>query len=430
MTPTTTAEYAAADRINFYEITKERYEKAAKLLGMREDVALILSEPKNVIQVHFPVRMDNGGFRLFQGYRIQHNNVLGPYKGGIRYHPLVSLDEVKALAALMTWKCGLVGLPLGGAKGGVQIDPTKFSRDEIMRVTRRFTHALGTNIGVDYDIPAPDMGTNAQTMNWIMDTYMNSVGYANRNLHRGVVTGKSLACGGSEGRDKATGQGLVFLLEEWARERGFDLSRATYILQGFGNVGSHAALLLEKLGARCLAVSDHKGTVANAEGLPVDLLLEHVAIQGSVEGFQEGRPISREEFWATPCDIVIPAALESQISRSLAPSLKCKVVAEGANGPTTPNGEAILRERGIEILPDILANSGGVIVSYFEWTQNKNNERWDLEEVDAKLKKRILKSYRAAKDAAERYDTDLRTACYVVALERLEAAYAERGIFP
>jgi glutamate dehydrogenase (NAD(P)+) len=423
-------DYAAADRINFYEVTKERYEKAQKLLGLREDVAIILSEPKNVIQVNFPVRMDDGRYRLFQGYRIQHNNVLGPYKGGIRYHPLVSLDEVKALAALMTWKCALVGLPLGGAKGGVQIDPVKHSRDEVMRVTRRFTHALGTTIGVDYDIPAPDMGTNAQTMNWIMDTYMNSVGYATRNVHRGVVTGKSLACGGSEGREKATGQGLVFLLEEWARERGFDLTRATYILQGFGNVGSHTALLLQKLGARCLAVNDHKGTIWNGDGLAVDLLLEHVAIQGSVEGFPGATPITRDEFWALPCDIVIPAALESQISRSVAPTLRCKLVAEGANGPTTPNGGAILRERGIEILPDILANAGGVIVSYFEWTQNKNNEHWDLEEVDARLKKRILRSYQAAKDAAERFDTDLRTACYIVALERLEAAYAERGIFP
>jgi glutamate dehydrogenase (NAD(P)+) len=431
-TPTTreSGDYAAADRINFYEITKQRYEHAAKLLGLREEVAIILGEPKNVIQVHFPVRMDDGHYRLFQGYRIQHNNVLGPYKGGIRYHPLVSLDEVKALAALMTWKCALMALPLGGAKGGVQIDPGRHSRDEIMRVTRRFTHALGTNIGVDYDIPAPDMGTNAQTMNWIMDTYVNSVGYATRNQHRGVVTGKSLACGGSEGRDKATGQGLVYIVEDWAKEKGFDLSRATYILQGFGNVGAHTAALLSKLGARCVAVQDHKTTIHNGDGIAVDLLLEHVAMHGSALGFSGAKEIPRDDFWGIEADIAIPAALESQISRSVAPKLKCRLVVEGANGPTTPNGEAILRERGIEILPDILANAGGVIVSYFEWTQNKNNEHWDLEEVDAKLKKRILRSYRAAKDAAERFDTDLRTACYIVALERLEAAYAERGIFP
>ncbi len=428
--PTESPDYAGADRINFYEVTKQRYEKAAKLVGLRDEVATILSEPKNVIQVNFPVRMDDGSYRLFQGYRIQHNNVLGPYKGGIRYHPLVSLDEVKALAALMTWKCALMGLPLGGAKGGVQIDPNRHSRDEIMRVTRRFAHALGTNIGVDYDIPAPDLGTNAQIMNWIMDTYMNSVGYATRNQHRGVVTGKSLACGGSEGRDKATGQGLVFILEEWAKLRGFDLSKARYIVQGFGNVGSHTAILLDKIGARCVAVQDHRASIFNGDGLPIDLLVEHVTVHGTIEGFPKGRPISREDFWSVEADIAIPAALESQITRSVAPRLNVRVVVEGANGPITPNGGALLRERGIEILPDILANAGGVIVSYFEWTQNKNNEHWDLEEVDAKLKKRILRSYRAARDAAERLQTDLRTACYAVALERLEAAYAERGIFP
>ncbi len=422
--------YQAADRINFYEVTTERYQKAAKIYELREDVHLILGEPKNVIQVNFPVRMDDGHYRLFQGYRIQHNNVLGPYKGGIRYHPLVSLDEVKALAALMTWKCALAGLPLGGAKGGVQVDPGKHSRDEIMRITRRFTHALGANIGSDYDIPAPDLGTNAQTMNWIMDTYMNSVGFATRNLHKGVVTGKSINCGGSEGREKATGQGLVYLIEEWAREKRFDLAKASYILQGFGNVGSNTAVLLDKLGARLLAVNDHRGTVFNGSGIDVTLLREHVAIHGSVAGFPSATEIGREEFWALPCDICIPAALESQVSRSVAPTIKARLVAEGANGPITTKGEEILIERGIEILPDILANAGGVIVSYFEWTQNKNNEHWDLEEVDAKLRKRILWSHRAARDCADRYETDLRTACYLVALERLEAAYAERGIFP
>jgi glutamate dehydrogenase (NAD(P)+) len=423
-------DYAAADRISFFEVVAERYNGAADIYGLREDVRLILSEPKNVLQVNFPVRMDDGTYRLFQGYRIQHNNVLGPYKGGIRYHPLVSLDEVKALAALMTWKCALAGLPLGGGKGGVQVDPTKHSRDEIMRLTRRFTHALGSNIGADYDIPAPDMGTNAQVMNWMMDTYMNSVGYATRNLHKGVVTGKSINCGGSEGREKATGQGLVFLIEEWARERGFDISRATYTLQGFGNVGANTALLLSRLGARLIAVNDHKGTVHREDGINVDLLQEHVAMFGTVAGFTGGETISRDDFWSLKTDICIPAALESQVSRSIAPLLNCKLVAEGANGPVTPKAELILRERGIEMLPDILANSGGVIVSYFEWTQNKNNDRWDLEEVDARLKKRILRTYRAAQDAAMRYETDIRTACFLVAIERLEAAYAERGIFP
>jgi len=417
-------------RRNFYEVTQQQFEKAADVMGLPGDVRAILAEPKSVIQVNFPVRMDDGKLRLFQGYRIQHNNILGPYKGGVRYHPEVSLNEVKALAALMTWKCSLAGLPLGGAKGGVQIDPTKHSRDELMRVTRQFTHALGTTIGVDFDIPAPDMGTNAQTMNWIMDTYMNTVGFANRNQVRGVVTGKSISCGGSEGREKATGQGLVYLIEEWAREKRFPLSKATYILQGFGNVGSWAAQLLHCLGARCVAVMDHKGCVSQRDGIAVGALVQHVKASGSVDGFPAARAISPEEFWATEADLAIPAALESQIGRNVAPAMRVTLVAEGANGPTTPDGDEILRSRGIEILPDILANAGGVMVSYFEWTQNKNSEQWDLEEVDAGLKKKILRAYSTAKQAMERYKTDLRTACYIVALDRLQAAYSERGIFP
>jgi glutamate dehydrogenase (NAD(P)+) len=420
----------ATDYIDFYEVTQSRFHRAAETCKLPQDVYTILSAPKNVVQVNFPVRMDDGNVRLFQGYRIQHNNILGPYKGGIRYHPSVSMDEVKALAALMTWKCALAGLPLGGAKGGVQIDPKSFKKDELMRITRRYTHALGTNIGVDYDIPAPDVGTNAQIMNWVMDTYMNSVGYATRNLHRGVVTGKTLTCGGSEGREKATGQGLFYVLEAWAKDRGFDLSKATYTLQGFGNVGSWIAALLDQIGARCLAVNDHKGTIYNGDGIAVAALADHVKANGSVEGFSGAKSIPRDEFWSIPCDLMLPAALENQINRETAPKIKAKVIGEGANGPVTPKGEEALASRGIDMLPDILANSGGVIVSYFEWVQNKNNERWELEEIDAKLKKRILRSYAAAKAAAEKHRTDLRTACYIVALERIAAAYAERGIFP
>jgi len=414
----------------FYETTVQQFQKAAQAVKLQDDVRAILSEPKSVIQISFPVRLDNGTLRLFQGYRIQHNNILGPYKGGIRYHPQVSLDEVKALAALMTWKCALAGLPLGGAKGGVQIDPAKHSRDELMRITRRFTHALGTNIGVQYDIPAPDMGTNGQTMNWIMDTYMNSVGYATRNEHRGVVTGKTISCGGSEGREKATGQGLVYLIEEWAKEKKVDLKETRYALQGFGNVGSWTAMLLDRLGARCVAVMDHKGAIASADGLAVDALVQHVKATGSVAGFTGGKPVKEDDFWSADAEICVPAALENQITARVAGLLKAKLVAEGANGPTTPEADEALRQRGIEIHPDILANSGGVIVSYFEWTQNLNNEHWDLEEIDTKLRKRILRSHRAARDAAERHKTDLRTACYGVALERLQAAYNERGIFP
>lgn len=415
---------------SFFQQTQQLFRRAADLMKLADDTRTILEEPKNIIQVNFPVRMDDGKLRLFQGYRVQHNNVLGPYKGGIRYHPKVSMDEVKALAALMTWKTSLSGLPLGGAKGGVAFDPTKHSRDELMRITRRFTHALGTTIGVDYDIPAPDMGTNAQTMNWIMDTYMNSVGAASRNQVRGVVTGKSISCGGSEGREKATGQGLVYLIEEWARLKKFDLSKSRYLLQGFGNVGLHAAALLAAAGAKCVAVMDHKGAIANPDGIPIDALAKHAGATGSVAGFDGAKAAKAEEFWTTEADLAIPAALENQIYADLAAKLKVRLVAEGANGPTPPDADAVLGERGIEVLPDILANAGGVIVSYFEWTQNKNNEQWDLEEIDARLKKRILKSYKNARECQAKYKTDLRTACYIVALERLQAAYNERGIFP
>lgn len=391
---------------------------------------MILAEPKNVIQVNFPVRMDGGGFQLFQGYRIQHNNILGAYKGGIRYHPELDMPEVKALSALMTWKCALSALPLGGAKGGVRIDPTAYSRDELMRVTRRFTHALGTTIGADYDIPAPDLGTNAATMNWMMDTYVNSVGYANRNLHRGVVTGKSIACGGSEGREKATAQGLVFLIEEWARQRSLPLVGLKYIVQGFGNVGGNAARLLSDLGATCVAVMERDGAVINRDGIAPQALGQYFAANGSIHDFPGAEPATAEAFWSTPCDLVIPAAMENSIDEDVAGLLDARLVVEGANGPTVPEADSRLRERGVEILPDILANSGGVIVSYFEWSQNKNNERWELDEVDARLRRRITRSYLRVLEAAEHYGSDLRTACYALALERLQTAYMERGIFP
>tara|TARA_B100002003_G_C14112223_1_gene534946 strand:+ start:327 stop:1595 length:1269 start_codon:yes stop_codon:yes gene_type:complete len=415
---------------SFYQITQERYAMAAEIMDLREEVREILSEPKNVIQVHFPVRRDNGKLELFRGYRVQHNNILGPYKGGIRYHPQISMDEVAALAAMMTFKCGLVALPLGGAKGGVQVNPHDLSPTEHMRLTRRFTHALATNIGATYDIPAPDLGTNAQTMNWIMDTYSNTVGFSGRDLHYGVVTGKSISCGGSLGREKATGQGLVYLVEEWARLEKFDLSHATYILQGFGNVGSNAARLLNQFGAQCIAVMDHRGAIANPKGIPIHDLIRFTTEKGTVVGFENTEKISTEDFWSMKADIAIPAAIENQIDEKVASTMNVRLVAEGANGPVTIEGNQILVDKGVDILPDLLANAGGVIVSYFEWTQNKTNDRWDLEEVDAKLKKRILRSYQAARAAQARHKTSIRIACYIVACERLQAAYDDRGIFP
>lgn len=421
----------ASTDLGFYKFIQKSFKNAADKCKLPHYVKTILKEPKNVIQVNFPVRLDNGKYKLFQGYRVQHNNLLGPYKGGIRYSPLVSLSEVKALAALMTWKCALVGLPLGGGKGGVKIDPNQYSKDELMRVTRRFTHALGTNIGANYDIPAPDMGTNAQTMNWIMDTHLNTVGFANRSNHAGVVTGKSLSCGGSEGREKATGQGLFYLIDAWSERReNFDLSKATYIVQGFGNVGSNVSKLLDQRGATCLAISDHVTSIHNPEGIDIDAVIEHCKVHRTVKGFAGAKEISLDKFWSTEADIAIPAAIECVITKENANSLNVKLIAEGANGPTTPSADEILQKKGIQVLPDLLANSGGVIVSYFEWTQNRNNETWELEEIDTRLKRRIIKAYHKALDAMDVYKTNLRTACFITALKRIESAYDERGIFP
>jgi len=414
----------------FFQSVSENFERASKLIGLDEAVHTILSRPKNVLKINFPVRLDDGKFTLFEGYRIQHNNLLGPFKGGIRYSPMVNAEEVKALAALMTWKCSLVDLPLGGAKGGVKIDPRKYSQGELQRITRRFTHALGTNIGVAYDIPAPDMGTNAQTMNWIMDTYMNTVGFAERQQQWGVVTGKSLSCGGSLGRNKATGQGLFYLIEKWHEEHGKALKDSTYILQGFGNVGSAIARLLSEAGARCIAVADYMGGIVNEEGIAIEAMAKHVAEHHTVAGFAGGEAIPADELWGIKATMAIPAAVECVITPETAPKLQVELVAEGANGPTTLLADDILRDKGIEILPDALANSGGVIVSYFEWTQNKNNDRWELDEIDRRLKRKILRAYERMKSFRKEFDTSARLACYAKAIKRLEAAYMERGIFP
>jgi glutamate dehydrogenase (NAD(P)+) len=424
------ADSAHPPKGNLYTIVQAQLDKAVKAVNLSREVALILSQPKNELIVHFPVRMDDNNYRLFKGYRIQHNNILGPYKGGIRYHEEVTLDEVKGLAAAMTWKSALHDIPFGGAKGGIKFNPRLHSKGELERITRRYTHALGANIGPEFDIPAPDVGTNAQTMVWIMDTYMNVVGFDQKNAMRRVVTGKTIASGGSYGRETATGQGVVHCITEWARDRRFNLNGASFIVQGFGNVGSHAAKILAKLGASLVAVGDYKGYIANPEGLNPHKLSEHVAATGSVDGYKHSRPITRDEFFAIECDLFIPAALELEIGEKEARSLRCKVVIEGANGPTYPDAEQILLDRGVDVLPDILVNSGGVMVSYFEWLQNKRSERWDLEEVELKLEKRMKRTYGLVRDFAAERKLDFRTAAYGIGLGRIETAYAERGIFP
>ena len=414
----------------FFEIVQGYLNEAADLIGLPDHVRTILAEPKNELIVHFPVRMDDGNTKLFKGYRIQHNNILGPFKGGIRYHQDVSLDELKALAAQMTWKSALMGIPFGGGKGGIKFNPREHSEDELRRITRRFTHSLSSNIGPSHDIPAPDVGTNAQTMVWMMDTFMNTGGNNEKSDQRAVVTGKSITSGGSEGRERATGQGVVHCIREWARDNRLNLEGATAIVQGFGNVGSHTAGLLAKLGVATIATGDHTGYLRNEEGFNAPKLSEHVKAHGSIEGYPRGDKISRSEFFETAADLFIPAALENQVGAAEANALQVKLVAEGANGPVNPDGEAVLAERGIPVIPDVLANSGGVTVSYYEWVQNRNSEHWDVEKVDAGLMHVMRRGYQRTMFFAEKHGIDMRTAAYGLALESLATAYAERGIFP
>jgi len=419
-----------AEKPGLYENVTRQVDKAAELMGLDADIREILSMPTNEIVVHFPVKLTDGTVKLFDGYRVQHNNVLGPFKGGLRYHPLVNRDEVRALAAWMTWKTAIANLPYGGAKGGIQFDPKEYSLEDLEKITRRFTFALGDNIGPEYDIPAPDVNTNSQIMAWIMDTYLSMQSPHQRQANFHVVTGKPIESGGSVGRDKATGQGVVYILERWAKDNHFDLSKATYFVQGFGNVGSWASRLMQQHGARLLAVEDATGAIYNPEGIDAEGLTAHVADNLQLAEYPQVEHIDHETFMATKADIFIPAALESQITDETAPMLNVTLVAEGANGPTTPEGDAILSDKGVQLLPDVLCNSGGVIVSYFEWLQNKRSEFWELEKVDGKLHKMIMKAYDRVQKAAVDYDTDWRTAAYIVALTRLAKVYRERGIFP
>jgi glutamate dehydrogenase (NAD(P)+) len=417
-------------KTNVYENVKTQFERAADLMQLDPEIRRILSTTANEIVVHFPVVMDDGHVQMFTGYRVQHNGVLGPYKGGLRFHPAVDIDEVRALATWMTWKCAIAGLPYGGAKGGIQMDPIQYSQKELERITRRFTFALGSNIGPEYDIPAPDVNTNAQVMAWILDTYLSMMPplESNRCVH--VVTGKPIESGGSLGRDKATGQGLVYIVVAWAADHDFALAGARYIVQGFGNVGSWSARLLKPYGAVLAAVEDHTGAILCPDGIDPDDLAAYVRTHGGVAGYPQATAIDHRTFLSTEAAFFVPAALENQITAETASWLNVQLVVEGANGPTDIEGDRILQERGITVLPDVLCNAGGVTVSYFEWLQNKRSEFWDLDEVDGKLYKKMLNAYRKVRDAVKEYDTDWRTAAYIVALRRLEKVYKERGIFP
>ena len=409
----------------------DQFNRGADIIDLSDDLRSILSQPKNEIIVNFPVRMNNGTYRVFRGYRIQHSNLLGPYKGGVRFHPMVDLDEVKALASWMTWKSALCDIPFGGAKGGISFDPTALEADELERVVRRFTHALGTNIGPDHDIPAPDLGSNAQSMVWMMDTYANSTGATERQNVKRIVTGKTLETGGSPGREKATGQGVVFCLQHWADEVGFDLVGATVSIQGFGNVGSATGRILQVHGARLVAVADHAGAITDEDGIDAFELADWVREHGSVAGFPKAMWIDDEDFWSVPADILVPAALENQVTAANVGRIQARVVVEAANGPTTLEAEKILEQRGIDVLPDILVNAGGVVVSYFEWLQNRSAQRWDLEDVDFKLREILWKACGEVADIrSELKIASRRDAAYAVALRRLQVVYQQRGIFP
>jgi len=421
---------ARNEAASVYENVCRQFNKAADLIDFDPQIRKILAKTQNEVIVNFPAIMDDGHIEIFTGYRVQHNNVLGPYKGGLRYHPAVDIDEVRALATWMTWKSAIVNIPFGGAKGGIQVDPSKYSRSELQRITRRFTFALGCNIGPEFDIPAPDVNTNAQIMAWILDTYLSTQPPHTRQANVHVVTGKPVESGGSLGRDKATGQGVVYTIEQWAEDRKFDLKGATYFVQGFGNVGSWTSLLMKPYGAKLVAVEDVCGAYEDPNGIDPDELNAYFKQNHTFDGFKNLKKIDHKKFLSTKADIFVPAALENQITAETAPLINVKVIAEGANGPTDPDGDEILQQKKIDLIPDILCNAGGVIVSYFEWLQNKRSEFWDLEEVDRKLRKLIVGGYDRVRTATKKHNTDWRTAAYVVALTRLEKVYKERGIFP
>jgi glutamate dehydrogenase (NAD(P)+) len=420
-----TTEHAAAT-LNAWDVAQRQFDLAADRLNLDPGLRRVLREPRRELTVHFPVKMDDGTVQVFTGYRVQHNLGRGPAKGGIRYHQDVSLDEVKALAMWMTWKCAVVGIPYGGGKGGVIVDPKKLSKKELEALSRRFFTEIEVLIGPERDIPAPDVNTNAQVMSWFMDTYSMHVGYT----VPGVVTGKPISLGGSEGRNEATARGCVYTVVEAANHLGLDLHGARVAVQGFGNAGSIAAHLMAHEGASVVAVSDSMGGIRNMDGLNIDRVMAWKAEHGTVRGFPGSEEITQEEVLETECEVLIPAALENQITGDVARRVKARIVAEAANGPTTPEADDILFAKGVFLIPDILCNAGGVTVSYFEWVQDLNRDHWSEAEVNEKLKAIMVKAFGEVLSQATRNGVNMRMGAYLNAVQRVADATAMRGLYP
>jgi glutamate dehydrogenase (NAD(P)+) len=402
----------------------------APLVGMRHEHQLMLAQPKNEIVVHFPVLMDDGRHRIFTGYRVQHNNALGPYKGGLRYHPHVTLDQMKGLAMIMSLKCSLLRLPFGGAKGGVRCNPRELGRDELMRVTRRFCSAISNQIGPDYDIPGPGVGTDSQTMAWFVDTFAQTTPEHGRQDTARAVTGKPVELGGVPGRDRASAMGLVMVLEELLPDFGMQLRGLRFSMLGFGKVGSWTARILEERGATLVAAMDDTGAVRNDRGLEAGELAAHVQAQGGVRGFAQAHAVERTDFLQAPVDLFIPAALENMIDAESASLIRARVVAEAASLPTNPEGDEVLLQRGVEVLPSILCNAGGLVASFLEWTMNKSSGQLTAAEMEERLGLQMTEAARRVRLARHRFETDLRSAAIGSALEQISRVHQLRGVFP
>jgi glutamate dehydrogenase (NAD(P)+) len=422
---TTANEFAPTN--NPYQMALKQLQETAKIINLDEGIHKILAKPKRVLTVSLPVKMDDGRIEVFTGFRSQHNDARGPFKGGIRYHPQVTIEEVMALSMWMTWKCAIVGIPLGGGKGGIICNPKNMSNLELERMTRRYAYAISDIIGPYTDIPAPDVYTGGQEMAWIMDTYSTLKG--NRS-EPAVITGKPLPIGGSLGRTEATGRGLSFTVREAAKRLNINMNGATVVVQGFGNAGQFAAQLVEEQGAKVIAVSDTQGAIINKNGFSVNELIKFKLENKSIHDFPGSTEISNDELLTTECTILIPAALENQITKDNASKIKTKIVAEAANGPTTPEADQIFYESNILVIPDVLANSGGVTVSYFEWLQNLRREYWSEAEVNERLDVIMTKAFAEVYDAHQKYNTNMRTASIALAVNRVADAIKLRGIWP